>query len=94
MSRPRCLVTGIIFSDVCQGRWAYGDLHRLGDTYVCNSTMVDGETAWNYDPMPVGRRAVECLSSDAMFERRGVIVVNVAMARLNEVALNYTNGEK
>lgn len=91
-----CLITGCNLVDLRCGRWAHGDLHKIGHNYVFNACLhgETGETAWKRnEPIPADSKQVELyitsLRDNQFFERRGVITFPAIWGRLNEVALAY-----
>lgn len=86
-----CIITGC--SLVRGGSWVHGDLHEEGGCYIFNAVLntskglAQGEAAWEYDGEPQDLKVVEIRGN--YFERRGVIVVSKAYARLNDAALHY-----
>lgn len=91
MSFPRCIITGCAFVDTAYGETAWGDLFEVGDTYVFNAAVTQGETLWERS-LPRGDvKQLLTLPSFASpyFERRGVIVISKSDAKLNEVAREY-----
>lgn len=88
---PKCLITGCTLLDDSQERWVHGDLHQVGDTYVFNTCMTEGESAWQYRGAPADTGRILRTWGD-YFERRGVIVVDAEDAALNKVAMDYLVG--
>jgi hypothetical protein len=84
---PKCLITGCYLYVENENKAVYGDLHQLGDVYVFNACLQDGETAW----VPIKPyQNTKCLViTGEYFERRGVIVVAVCDAEVNATALEY-----
>lgn len=89
MSRPECLITGCALVDDRGQRWTWGDLHRVGDTWVFNSVLRDSETAWRCDVLDDKSRRRILIVKGPFFERRGVIVIAGEAAYLNDVAKEY-----
>lgn len=81
-----CKITGCDFLDPAQGRWAHGDLHRVGDCWVFNAVLRKGETAWTQTGA-IGPLRIAALAD--WWERRGVLVVPCDKARLSVKAILY-----
>lgn len=91
---PKCLITGCELYDHTQDRWVHGDLHRIGSSYVFNAVLYDGEAHWMYDtPLPKWAKALHIDNGAPYFERRGIIVVGILDAELNEHAKKYLHLE-
>jgi hypothetical protein len=88
-----CIITGCALVDGNRALW--GDLHSIGESWVFNGVLDSrGNAAWEHDGF-LGRevKALEILPAASAvhyaFERRGVVVVPKAAARLNQPALAY-----
>lgn len=88
MSRPECLITGCALVLERAEQWTWGDLHRVGDTWVFSAVLnVHGETHWKSGIPEADRRAL--ISRGPFFERRAVIVIAGEAAYLNDAAKEY-----
>lgn len=92
-----CLITGCALVTPLND-YAWGDLHRIGATWVFNPTLDNGETNWQRN-VDLKAYADECqliifehMPAAGYFERRGVIVIEHDWAQLNDVALAYLGG--
>lgn len=83
-----CLIMGCELVLDYGRKWCHGDLHEVGGAYVFNACLEDGETAWRYERFPGDERMILRIDGD-YFERRGVIVVGMSEATLNERATKY-----
>jgi len=90
MSRPRCVITGCNLYADNEEKYAYGDLHQIGDTYILNAVMDPkyrvGETLW-LKTVQREKSAGVTVSSEHYYEKRGVIVFNRADAFFNPLAI-------
>lgn len=96
-----CLITGCDLVDVAGGRWAHGDLYKIGHNYVFNAFLYAGngpngqragETAWCYEPTKAGSKQLIFEGVPVLgdfFERRGVLTFPAIWGRLNDVAAAY-----
>lgn len=91
-----CLITGCALVDDTQARSVWGDLHRIGDTFIFNAVLdPDREAAWQYGKDAACPNVVKQLTirsncpAAAVFERRGVIIVHIGWADLNQAAQDY-----
>lgn len=77
-----CLITGCALIDP-DGAAIWGDLYQLADCYVFNAVLRNGEASRSYELRPDGR--IITIVGD-FFERRGVFVIPLTCAVLNQVA--------
>lgn len=88
--KPHCIITGCGLYVSNENKYAHGDLHQVGDCYVFNACLSDGETFWwtpsNETPMS---KIVVATDSNFYFERRGVIVFSVNSAILSGPARRH-----
>lgn len=85
MNQPQCIITGCALVCPNEGKWAWGDLHRLGTALVFRSVVCQrGKTAWSYElkDCDFNDKAVQ-VDSNAIFDRAGVVVFMEADAKLN-----------
>ena len=93
-----CLITGCALTFENEAKSVWGDLHRIGDAYVFNAVLIDGEARWQYGPDAACPNVMKQLvvssrcPPDGIFERRGVIVVHHDWAELNRAAQDYLEG--
>jgi hypothetical protein len=82
----QCMITGAVLHIKDEGKWARGDLHRIGSTYVFNAIVWDD--AWNYGEIegPLTDMVISLPYGLDYFERRGVVVFPVTNAALNPAA--------
>lgn len=100
MTRPsECLITGCELYVPSEEWWAHGDLYRISSVYIFNAVMYRGETlkhyTWNPNdpPLPKHGRMLTLDTDAAYFECRGVIVVGILDAELNDEAKRYLGME-
>lgn len=85
--QPKCLITGCALVVDHGSRWAWGDLHRIGNSYVFNAAEYDArETKWQYDMKNLRGPSVHILHADNIFDRRGVVVFSLSVAVLDALA--------
>lgn len=92
MSAPECLITGCALVKDEGRAWAWGDLHRLGDCFIFNAVLEDGQAKWHNTPFEEGRKAMVMRPEAPYFERRGVIVIPCAECDANVPAAVYAAG--
>ena len=85
-----CLITGCYLYNVTDARHCWGDLHEVGDCYVFNAVLFEGETFWESNN-PFGK-ILNLRDGAPYFERRGVIIVPKSYAYLNSAGASYIQG--
>lgn len=92
MPRLETIITGCAFHDPQSGRWVWGDLWQLGDTYIFNAVLEKGEAAWVFGEPDPARKAISRNDGpyhSSMFDRRGVLVIHKSDTTLNQAAREY-----
>jgi len=83
------IITGCRLVLMDEERAVWGDLWSQGSTYIFNAILHHGETGWDFDFQPNPREKQVQVLGHHYFERRGVIVFEHAIARLNDIAYDY-----
>jgi len=86
-----CIITGCKVYDPLHYRYAHGDLHRIGETYVFHACInTNQQTNW-HDGLPEESEKIliyQDFSGDSV-DVRGVLVIPPNIAQLNQVAIDY-----
>lgn len=91
--KPKCIITGCDMIAADTDQIVHGDLWELGDSYIFNAVLYDGEAYWQ-DHHPTGSVPKAILINkitDRYFERRGVFVIHKDVAELTTIAQEYIN---
>jgi hypothetical protein len=87
---PECIITGCVLYVFNEEKFAYGDLHKIGDCLIFNAVLnEDGQAHWQYKFDAKDQHRMVTVNSDKYFERRGVIVFSVKNTAFNETARKY-----
>lgn len=86
---PQCLITGCELHSPTEGWWVHGDLFRIGTSYVFNAVLNEmAEANKQYGNTVPSWKNV--LTIDGQYwEKRGVFVIPILNAELNQVAKDY-----
>lgn len=87
-SQPKCVITGCDLTCSVWGTVYHGDLHEIGDTYIFNAVLFQGEAlALNRE---VEDRHISLdLDGGDYFERRGVFIFHKSVCELSTAAKEY-----
>jgi hypothetical protein len=80
-----CLITGCAL--INGSSTVHGDLHEIGNVYIFNACLDNGEAAWRDIDVNISPRQIDITNSD-YFERRGVFVTH-KQTGLNQAAFDY-----
>lgn len=87
------IITGCRLVDPLNRRSLWGDLWHDTGVYIFNGCLESkGEAAWNYSTDPIclpDKEKQLTITAMRYFERRGVIVLPLEGAALNEAAIAY-----
>lgn len=83
---PECIIKGCCM--VAAHGYCHGDLHQLGDVYIFNAALENGETNWQHGHI-YADKVVYVGDPDRSFERRGVIIVHKNDCTMNDAALAH-----
>jgi hypothetical protein len=86
MQRPECVITGCALVAQNEGKWMWGDLHRIGDSFVLNGSSL---APWEYGDLPNASLKTVYVDSNEYFERRGVAVFHKDAATFNDAAKEH-----
>lgn len=87
-----CMITGCALRrEHFEHEYAWGDLHRIGNVWVFNAVLHNGETWWTHALYPDEgkRRGIDLREFTPYFERRGVWVIEGGMELLDAAAREY-----
>lgn len=82
------LITECALVNADYDKVVWGDLHRLGDTYIFSAVLSGREANWQHPipPMLDSTPTVTLTTQEGLFERRGVIIFPKEAAELNTAA--------
>lgn len=89
---PRCVITGCDLVTTDDDKYAHGDLHKVGDSYVFNA-ITNGKlscTSWRRAKPHADLRVF--VNSNDFYEKRGVIVFDKSVATFSDAARDYMKG--
>lgn len=88
---PECVITGCALYSPEEGKSVWGDLHQLGGVWIFNAVLDEHmEARWEHGVPEDWLKVVQCRGTN-YFERRGVIVVAIGDAWLNDAAWAHLN---
>ena len=87
MSAANCLITRCRL--VVAERSIRGDLHEMGNVFIFNAVLREGEAAWEPGAGRGWNSNEKIIDTRDYFERRGVFVILRSGAMLNQSARDY-----